>query len=631
MIKLKYRPEIDALRAIAVIAVIIYHAKIYFLGNLLFPGGFLGVDIFFVISGYLISSLILRELKENKTFSFKNFYERRARRILPALLTVILVSIPFAWKYILPTSFIDYAKSILFTIGFGSNFYFYFTGQIYGAESGLLKPLLHTWSLAIEEQFYIIFPLFLFIIYNYFRKNIILIICFIAFLSILFSEYLSDANPSLNFYILFSRSWELLFGTLIFLLENFRKEKFLNKYSNFFILLGLLLIISSFFLFKDSDGHPTIKSIYPIIGVAIIIYFSSGDKFMTKFLSNKIFVGIGLISYSLYLWHYPVFAFARIGYLTHSPFDYALVALLIFALSILTYFFIEKPFRSKKKIKLKKFLIILFTTLVFLLTVSLNIIINKGFTDRYPLDGKFNLDNFKYSEEVRLKKYELGSPDFTSKNKIKILIFGNSHGRDFFNIFALNKELFPNYEFSMMDGQVHCLKFLNEKRLCKKKIIKKMLNIFNESDVIIISTLYYEKDLEELDKVIQILKSHNKRIIITSNSPAFYYKNSRVLIDEFYFKNKRLPIEEEKLLIEKTKFKTKENHNLTHQILKEISRRNNIKFLNKDDYICNDTEQMCFILTEENEKINYNSSHITLAGAKYFGKKIAASNWLKID
>ena len=158
-----------------------------------------------------------------------------------------------------------------------------------------------------------------------------------------------------------------------------------------------------------------------------------------------------------------------------------------------------------------------------------------------------------------------------------------------------------------------------------------MLNIFNQSDVIIISTLYYEKDLEELDKVIQILKSHNKRIIITSNSPAFYYKNSRVLIDEFYFENKRLPIEKEKLLIEKTKFKTKENHNLTHQILKEISRRNNIKFLNKDDYICNDTEQMCFILTEENEKINYNSSHITLAGAKYFGKKIAASNWLKID
>ena len=631
MIKLKYRPEIDALRAIAVMAVIIYHAKIYFLGNLLLPGGFLGVDIFFVISGYLISSLILRELKENKTFSFKNFYERRARRILPALFTVVLVSIPFAWKYILPTSFIDYAKSILFTIGFGSNFYFYFSGQLYGAESGLLKPLLHTWSLAIEEQFYIIFPVFLFIIYNYFRKNIILIICFIAFLSLVFSEYLTDANPSLNFYIFLSRSWELLFGTLIVLLEHVRKEKFLNDYSNIFILLGLLLIILSFFLFKDSNDHPTIKSIYPIIGVAIIIYFSSADVFMTKFLSNKIFVGIGLISYSLYLWHYPVFAFARIGYLTHSVFDYALVALLIFVLSILTYFFIEKPFRSKNTIKLKKFFIILFTTLVLLMAVSLNIIINNGFISRYPLDGKFNLDNFKYSEEVRLKKYELGSPDFTSKNKIKILIFGNSHGRDFFNMFAPNKELFPNYEFSMMDGQVHCLKFFNEKRLCKKKIIKKMLNIFNQSDVFIISTLYSQADLKELDKVIQILKSHKKRIIITSNSPGFYYKNSRLLIDEFYFKNRRLPIQEEKLLIEKTKFKSKENHNLTHQILKEISRRNNIRFLNKDDYVCNDIEQKCFILTEENEKINYNRSHTTLAGAKYFGKKIAATNWLKID
>ena len=248
MIKLQYRPEIDALRAIAVMAVIIYHAKIYFLGNLILPGGFLGVDIFFVISGYLISSLIYRELKETKNFSFKNFYERRARRILPALFVVILVSIPFAWKYILPTSFIDYAKSILYSIGFGSNFYFYFSGQLYGAESGLLKPLLHTWSLSIEEQYYIIFPLLFFIICNYFKNKIIIIISIIALLSLIFSEYLSDVNAPLNFYILLSRSWELLFGTLIFLLESFRKKK-VNIYNNFYILIGLVLIISSFFLF----------------------------------------------------------------------------------------------------------------------------------------------------------------------------------------------------------------------------------------------------------------------------------------------------------------------------------------------------------------------------------------------
>ena len=630
MIKLQYRPEIDALRAIAVVAVIIYHAKVYFLGNLILPGGFLGVDIFFVISGYLISSLIYKELKETKNFSFKNFYERRARRILPALFVVILVSIPFAWKYILPTSFIDYAKSILYSIGFGSNLYFYYSGQLYGAESGLLKPLLHTWSLSIEEQYYIVFPLLFFVICNYFKNKIIIIISVIALLSLIFSEYLSGVNAPLNFYILLSRSWELLFGTLIFLLESFRKKK-VNIYNNFYILIGLVLIISSLFLFEDSDGHPNVKSLYPIMGVALVIYFSSAEVLITKLLSNKLIVGVGLISYSLYLWHYPIFAFSRISYFTKDIFDYGVVGLVIFILSILTYLFIEKPFKSKKKINSKYFLLLFFSVLIFLTIFSLTVIKNKGFEYRYPQDSKFSLDNQKYSEQVRLKKYELGSPNFMSKDKVKILIFGNSHGRDFFNMFALNEGLFSDYEFSMMDGQVHCLRFLDEKKLCEKKLSKKMLSIFHQSDVFLISTRYSKEDVKELNKVIQILKTNKKKIIITSDYPQFYFVNSRNLVDEFYYRNNRLPTKEEKLLIEKNKFESRENANIDNQILKKISKKNNIEFLDKNDYVCNNIELRCYSLTDGNEKINLDSSHTTLAGAKYFGKKIADSNWLKIN
>jgi len=159
--KLTYRPEIDGLRAIAVGAVILYHAQITILGHQPFKGGFIGVDIFFVISGYLITSIILKELVTTGSFSFKHFYERRIRRILPALLCVMLVALPFAWMYLLPSSFIDFSKSILYSLGFSSNFYFYYSGQQYGAESGLLKPFLHTWSLSVEEQFYILFPIVL--------------------------------------------------------------------------------------------------------------------------------------------------------------------------------------------------------------------------------------------------------------------------------------------------------------------------------------------------------------------------------------------------------------------------------------------------------------------------------------
>ena len=151
--KVVYRPEIDGLRAIAVSAVILYHAQITILGQRPFKGGFIGVDIFFVISGYLITSIILKELITTGSFSFKYFYERRVRRILPALLFVMLLSFPFAWMYLLPNDLIDFSKSILYSLGFSSNFYFHYSGQIYGAVSGLLKPFLHTWSLSVEEQF----------------------------------------------------------------------------------------------------------------------------------------------------------------------------------------------------------------------------------------------------------------------------------------------------------------------------------------------------------------------------------------------------------------------------------------------------------------------------------------------
>ena len=152
-IKLNYRPEIDGLRAIAVGAVILYHAQINILGYHYFKGGFIGVDIFFVISGYLITQVILKELLQTGKFSFKYFYQRRIRRILPALLLVMLVSIPFAWLYLLPDNLVDFSKSILSSLIFSSNFYFHYSGQKYGAESGLLKPFLHTWSLSVEDQF----------------------------------------------------------------------------------------------------------------------------------------------------------------------------------------------------------------------------------------------------------------------------------------------------------------------------------------------------------------------------------------------------------------------------------------------------------------------------------------------
>ena len=213
--KLTYRPEIDGLRAIAVSAVILYHAQITIMDHQPFKGGFIGVDIFFVISGYLITSIILKELLVTGSFSFKNFYQRRIRRILPPLLLVMLASLPFAWMYLLPSSFIDFSKSILYSLGFSSNFYFHYSGQEYEDISGLLKPFLHTWSLSVEEQFYLLFPVALLIIFKNLRKYLVHILIITLLISLFFTDWGSKNYPSASFYFPHTRLWELLAGSIL--------------------------------------------------------------------------------------------------------------------------------------------------------------------------------------------------------------------------------------------------------------------------------------------------------------------------------------------------------------------------------------------------------------------------------
>ena len=317
--KLTYRPEIDGLRAIAVGAVILYHAQFTILGYQPFKGGFIGVDIFFVISGYLITSIILKELVTTGTFSFKHFYERRVRRILPALLFVMLLSFPFAWMYLLPSSFVDFSKSILYSLGFSSNFYFHYSGQQYGAESGLLKPFLHTWSLSVEEQFYILFPIVLLITFKYFKKYVLHILILGFLVSLVLADWSSKNHPSFNFYVLPTRVWELLAGSIMAYFEITNGKRSKNKTLNLILpSIGLFLIGHSILFFNDEMFHPSFYTLSPIIGVCLVIWFSNKDEFITKILSTKLFVGIGLISYSLYLWHYPIFAFTRIANFTQA-------------------------------------------------------------------------------------------------------------------------------------------------------------------------------------------------------------------------------------------------------------------------------------------------------------------------
>lgn len=362
---LKYRKELDGLRALAVIPVVIYHAKLDFFGVKLFPGGFFGVDVFFVLSGFLITSILIGELSTNR-FSIISFYERRARRIMPALFAVIFACILFSYFILLPDALTSFYKSLVAVSLFVSNIFFSFENNYFSPNVDL-KPLLHTWSLAVEEQYYLAFPIILSFIWKLGKKITIIILSVILILSISYASYESFADKTFSFYSIFTRAWELLIGSIAAIYAFDNKFKRSIRFDNAISLVGFLLIIYSMIFIDSTSPHPSWITLLPTIGSALVITFSSQNTMVGKILSLRFFVFIGMLSYSIYLWHHPVFAFAR-NYSITEPTQLVMILLiaLTLLLSLFSWKFIESPFRVKSKIGVKT---------VFQLTISISSII----------------------------------------------------------------------------------------------------------------------------------------------------------------------------------------------------------------------------------------------------------------
>lgn len=334
---MQYRREIDGLRAVAVLPVILFHA-----GFSVFSGGFVGVDVFFVISGYLITSILIAELEQGK-FSIARFYERRARRILPALFVVMLACLPFAYMWMLPSQLKDFAQSLVAVVFFASNILFW-REDGYFAAAAELKPLLHTWSLAVEEQYYLLFPLFLLLLWRFGRQRVFWSVVAVAVLSLLLAEWGWRNKPSANFYLAPTRAWELLAGSICAFLTVGRAQ----KSSNVLSAAGLALIVFAIFAYSDSTPFPSVYTLVPVVGTVLVILFAAEGTWVARLLSLRGFVGIGLISYSAYLWHQPLFAFARLRSLTEP--SHVLMGVLAVAALLLawaTWRYVEQPFRKR--------------------------------------------------------------------------------------------------------------------------------------------------------------------------------------------------------------------------------------------------------------------------------------------
>jgi peptidoglycan/LPS O-acetylase OafA/YrhL len=535
-LKIKYRADIDGLRAVAVLPVVLAHA-----GIRLFSGGYIGVDVFFVISGYLITTIIAREIEQNE-FSILKFYERRIRRIFPALFTILAATCLLSlWLYNSNDLF-EFSKSLLAATLFYSNFLFWSQSGYFDAPS-FLKPLLHTWSLAVEEQFYIFFPMLLFALYRYGKsqiKNILVLIAALSLALSVYGVYGLDDDGSTAFYLLHMRAWELLFGSIIALGIFPVKPAAIAR--NLVSLIGLLLIGVPIFYYTNETLFPGLSAIPPVLGTGLIIWagenHADSPTFISRLLGIRPLVFIGLISYSLYLWHWPILVFARYFYIEKLSITATFfVLLLIFLLSTLSWRFIERPFRFKASINKQR--IYRFAGAGMLAFVLFGFIVykNNGFSS---ISYFHSLDQSLFIEKSCDLKPK--SPTYISANDLcelgnegglpSFLVWGDSHARaSGYGIHLSAKKMGLTGDLAFANG---CPPLILEpaKNRChaRNNQIIKYLAAHDEIKTVILDarwTLYSKRQKDELflglEEAVKRLAGINKSVVIVLPTPEMQY------------------------------------------------------------------------------------------------------------
>jgi len=528
-----YRKEIDGLRAIAVVPVILFHA-----GFQLFSGGYIGVDIFFVISGYLITSILLDE-HQHQAFSLAAFYERRARRILPALILVLACCLPFAYAILSPLDLRAFAKSLLSANIFLANVVSYQQTDYFDAASEI-KPLLHLWSLSIEEQYYLVLPLLLAFLVKRGAKSVFAILLILGVTSLVYSEHVLYINERASFFFTTSRAWELLVGSLSAALVHYNYVSLQPTTNTLYLnvrqwlsALGFAMVAYPIFFYSKNTPFPGLSALVPSLGTALILLFAVPNTWVQRFLSLKPMVFVGLISYSAYLWHQPVLAFVRYRSLDSlAPLALAGLVACVMVLAYFSWRFVEQPFRDKQRFNRRQIWISAVIATIGLSTLSVYVYKKNGLPSRF--DGKyseafypheFKEDNFCHFKPLfdsqNLLRCDFGDPN----GKRTVFLVGDSHAS------ALLGGLHESFKEKSIKGiRVQVLK-------CAHQIPGMISASVNEEKIAIA-----EKCSSTYDELSNLFKKHADALVLSIRWTARFAPIPGE-VEEFFFNNQEGGVE----------------------------------------------------------------------------------------
>jgi peptidoglycan/LPS O-acetylase OafA/YrhL len=632
---MKYRREIDGVRALAVVPVIFFHA-----GFSLFSGGFFGVDVFFVVSGYLITTIIVAEM-ELGAFSLSKFYEKRARRILPALFVMMLITLVAAWFWLLPADFKSYSQTLVAVPLFVSNILFWLTSSYFDTASEF-KPLLHTWSLAVEEQYYIFFPIFILLTWKLGRKWIFSLLLLIGTLSILTAQWGSLNTPSFNFYSLITRGFEIIIGALSVFYRPSLKPIAISIHQLASI-IGLLLVLYAIFVFDKSTPSPSLFSLIPTIGTALILVFANDKTLVGQLLGHKFFVGIGLISYSAYLWHQPVLAFARLT--SSESLNYMTLMALSLSSLLLGYIswkFVETPFRSSSWISLTKFKILIFSFTGVFILVGLCGQITNGLPSRFSDAEQKWVKKYDFNDwythvrkdECHLQNIHLikhASLCHEMKRPL-IALWGDSHATA---LYPGLKKLQEKHDFGIVQLTAYGCPPVSDTdtqtRLnCDKINTQNLLELKEDNpEILILHSAWgepvYEYSKEELTKkIINTLKLIKRdlpttKIIIIGPAPRWWISPQHSIFLANSFKSKDIG----EIRLNAIKLTEIES------LLEKISFSEGVIYISLNTALCNQGGCIAKLNPPYNEFIQVDYGHFSKSGSEYVMDKIKSQ--MEID